>query len=107
MPVPLEEILKAASELTRLRILNLLRNGSICVCELQSVLGIPQPTVSRHLAALRHAGLVEDSRQGTRVVYSLTNPATPAIAALHELLATCAPYEASLQSDLDLLRRIK
>ena len=107
MPVPLEEILKAASELTRLRILNLLRNGSICVCELQAILGIPQPTVSRHLAALRHAGLVEDARQGTRVVYSLASPNTPAVAALHELLTKCAPYETSLQSDLDLLRRVK
>lgn len=107
MPAPLEEILKAASELTRLRILNLLRTGNICVCELQAILGIPQPTVSRHLAALRHAGLVEDSRQGTRVVYSLADPATPAVAALHELLARCAPHEAALKSDLDLLRRVK
>lgn len=107
MPVPLEEILKAASELTRLRILNLLRNGNICVCELQAILRIPQPTVSRHLAALRHAGLVEDSRQGTRVVYSLTHPGTPAVAALHELLARCAPHEPALQSDTDLLRRMK
>jgi len=71
----LEEILKAAADHTRLRLLNLLRLGGICVCDLQAVLQIPQPSVSRHLAALRHAGLVTDSRKGTRMVYALV-PAT-------------------------------
>ena len=68
MPVKLDELMKAAGEPTRLRILNLLGQGSVCVCDMQSVLGIPQPTISRHLAVLRHAGLVKDDRQGTRMV---------------------------------------
>ena len=53
----LAEILRAAGEPTRLRLLNLLRLGEACVCDLQVVLEIPQSTVSRHLATLRHAGL--------------------------------------------------
>jgi ArsR family transcriptional regulator, arsenate/arsenite/antimonite-responsive transcriptional repressor len=107
MPARLDAVLKAAGEPTRLRILNLLRIGSTCVCDIQSLLGVPQPTVSRHLAALRHAGLVEDSRQGTRVMYSLTHADEPAVAALLEMLDKCAPLESVLQSDLELLRRVK
>jgi ArsR family transcriptional regulator len=73
----LDQLFKAVSEPTRLRLLSLLRTGSSCVCELYSVLQIPQPTASRHLAALRNAGLVEDYRSGTRTIYSLAYPGTP------------------------------
>lgn len=48
MAFGLAAILKSAGEPTRLRILNLLRQGDICVCDLQAVLAIPQPTISRH-----------------------------------------------------------
>ncbi|MBI4165423.1 MAG: helix-turn-helix transcriptional regulator [Acidobacteria bacterium] len=102
--VPLDEILKAAGEPTRLRLLNLLRLGSICVCDLQAVLGIPQPTVSRHLAALRHAGLVLDSRNGTRMIYSLAPPDNPQIIALYQLLAQCCPNDEVMQADVARLK---
>ncbi len=95
----LDEILKAAADPTRLRLLNLLRLGSICVCDLQSVLGIPQPTVSRHLAALRHAGLVKDVRKGMRIVYSLTPAVSTEIDALHNLLDRCCPEDPVMRED--------
>ncbi len=95
----LDEILKAAADPTRLRLLNLLRLGSICVRDLQAVLRIPQPTVSRHLAALRHAGLVSDNRRATRIVYSLTPAATPQIGALHSLLDRCCPEDIVMRAD--------
>jgi ArsR family transcriptional regulator len=100
----LDELLKAAGEPTRLRILNLLREGDICVCDLQAVLEIPQPTISRHLAALRHAGLVADTRNGTRVVYSLTPASTPQLEALYRLLDKCCPCDEVMQSDLARLK---
>ncbi len=96
----LDEMLKAAADPTRLRLLNLLRLGSICVCDLQAVLRIPQPTVSRHLAALRHAGLVSDVRKATRIVYSLTAPVTTQIDALHTLLDRCCPEDAVMRADI-------
>jgi len=96
----LDEVLKAAADPTRLRLLNLLRLGSICVCDLQSVLRIPQPTVSRHLAALRHAGLVDDVRKGMRIVYSLTPAVTTEIDALHNLLDRCCPEDAVMRDDI-------
>jgi ArsR family transcriptional regulator len=111
MAIPLDELLRAAGEPTRLRLLNLLRVGSICVCDLQAVLQIPQPTVSRHLAALRHAGLVLDSRTGMRMIYSLAPSATPQLEALHQLLNECCPRDEVMQSDLarlvEALRRGK
>lgn len=101
----LDQLFKALSEPTRLRLLNLLRLGSICVCELHAVLRIPQPTASRHLAALRHAGLVEDCRSGTRIVYSLAPPSTPQIEALYELLDKCCPSDEVMREDLERLKK--
>ncbi len=57
---------------TRLRIVNLLARGPLCVCNLQQVLGQPQSSVSRHLALLRSASLVRDRRDGMRTFYELT-----------------------------------
>ncbi len=104
-PGRLDEILKAAADPTRLRLLNLLRLGSICVCDLQCVLGIPQPSVSRHLAALRHAGLVNDVRKGMRIVYSLNPPVTTEIDALHTLLDRCCPENALMREDIVRFRQ--
>jgi DNA-binding transcriptional ArsR family regulator len=70
----LAELLKAAGEQTRLRILSVLFDGSLCVCDLQNELDLPEPTVSRHLAVLRHAGLVCAQRRGPRVLYALAAP---------------------------------
>jgi ArsR family transcriptional regulator len=95
----LDQLLKSAGDPTRLRLLNLLRLGSICVCDLTAVLGVPQPTVSRHLAALRHAGLVNDMRKGTRIVYSLIPASTPQVAALHDLLDRCCPDDEVMKAD--------
>src|SRR5512137_3193999 len=102
--VRLDEMLKAAADPTRLRLLNLVRLGGICVCDLQSVLRIPQPSVSRHLAALRHAGLVSDVRRGMRIVYSLTPAVTTEIDALHNLLDRCCPEDAVMRADVGRFR---
>ena len=101
----LDEILKAAADPTRLRLLNLLRLGSICVCDLQTVLQIPQPSVSRHLAALRHAGLVSDVRKGMRIVYSLVPAETTEVDALHNLLDRCCPENAQMRADIVRFRQ--
>ncbi len=99
LPGRLDEVLRAAADPTRLRLLNLLRLGSICVCDLQAVLRIPQTTVSRHLAALRHAGLVTDQRKGARIVYSLTLAVTTPSLALRDLLDSCCPEDAVMRAD--------
>lgn len=62
---------KALSDPTRLRILRVLMEAPHCVCELESELGLAQPLLSRHLAYMRHAGIVEGVREGVRVNYRL------------------------------------
>lgn len=69
------QLFKALSDETRLRILALLTAGELCVCDLMAVLELPQSTVSRHLAYLRNASLVEDRRQGVWMYYRLDTPA--------------------------------
>lgn len=68
----LHQIFKALADPTRLRILNLLIEAPLCVCELGRVLQLPQPLLSRHLAYLKNAALVQDHRQGMRVQYSVS-----------------------------------
>jgi ArsR family transcriptional regulator len=62
---------KALADPTRLRIVNLLMRSSFCVCEMERILKLPQPLLSRHLAYLRNSGVVESQRDGMRVNYSL------------------------------------
>jgi len=66
-------ILKALSDESRLRILNLIINADeICVCDIERTLGFTQTKVSRHLTALKNANLVTDRRQGLWILYSFT-----------------------------------
>lgn len=62
---------KALSEPIRLRILALLGEGELCVCDLVEVLQLPQSTVSRHLALLKAAGWLAERRQGVWMYYRL------------------------------------
>jgi len=64
-------ILKALSEETRLRILKLLENGELCVCDIVSALDMSQPKVSFHLNTLKEAGFIKDRKQGRWIHYRL------------------------------------
>jgi len=77
--LPLETLFAALSDRTRLRLLNLMADGEVCVCFFIDVLDQPQPTISRHLAYLRQAGLVADRRDGKWIHYSVTPPTDPAV----------------------------
>lgn len=65
------EKLKALAEPTRLRIVDLLRDGPVHVGEIAETLDSPVVTVSHHLRVLAHAGLVDRRKVGRRAVYSL------------------------------------
>lgn len=67
----LEQRFKGLADQTRLRILNLLIHGELCVCDIQYVLESSQPNVSRHLTYLKNSGLVFDRREGARMYYRL------------------------------------
>src|ERR687891_1945775 len=78
----LENVFKALADRTRLRILALLGNNEVCVCHIHNSLGLPQPTVSRHLAYLRRAGLVDARRDGVWMHYQVARSLDPAVQAV-------------------------
>jgi ArsR family transcriptional regulator len=89
-PPTTADLLVALAEPTRLRILNCLAAAPLFVSDLQAVLGVPQPTVSRHLKVLKEAGLVRDTPIAQFVLYRLRRePGAPGrlVAAALEALA--------------------
>ncbi len=70
-PISTADLLLALAEPTRLRILNCLAAAPLFVSDLQTILGVPQPTVSRHLRVLKEAGLVRDTPIAQFVLYRL------------------------------------
>ena len=100
-----DRIFRALSDPTRLRILNLLQTGELCVCDLVSILNVPQPTASRHLAYLRRAGLVVGRKDGHWCYYRLAEPASAFQEKLLECLTYCREEMPRLVRDLDRLNR--
>ena len=81
----LETLFSGFADPTRLRILNLLAAGELCVCDLVELLDLPQPLVSRHLAYLRRSSLVEVTREAKYAHYRLAEPEH----AVHRNLINC------------------
>ena len=98
---------RAFSDRTRLRILSILQEGETCVGDLVDILGIEQPSASRHLAYLRRAGLVGVRRAGLWCYYSLV----PAQAAFHqkllECLACCFQEVPQIKADKRQTRKVR
>jgi ArsR family transcriptional regulator len=68
------DIYKCIADPQRLRILNLLDKGPLCVCHMQEILDVPQVKMSKQLAIMKQLGLLEAHREGTWMVYKLTHP---------------------------------
>jgi ArsR family transcriptional regulator len=90
------DVLKVLSDESRRRILMLLRDQDLCVCEMVRALGLPQPTVSRHLMVMRNACIVETRRDGRFFFYRI-DPRLPGwarnvIDAFRDGAADEAPY---------------
>ena len=73
----LEQLFQALGDRTRVRLLNLMADGEVCVCFFVEVLDQPQPKISRHLAYLRSAGLVSTRREAKWMHYRITPPEHP------------------------------
>ena len=67
-------VLKCLAAPERLRILNLLDAGPLCVCHIQDILEAQQVKISKHLATMKQLGLIECEREGTWMVYRLSSP---------------------------------
>jgi DNA-binding transcriptional ArsR family regulator len=78
-----EKLMGAVGDSNRMKILLLLSKREMCVCELESALGMPQPTVSHHLGLLEQADLLRRSKKGRFVFYEVQD--TPALELLKNL----------------------
>jgi len=81
------KVMKAFSDPNRVKMIKMLQHRELCVCEIQSALGIAQPTVSKHLKILEDAGLVTYRKDGLWVNYRLSD-------------GRSSPYAASLLGNL-------
>lgn len=70
------KVMKALSDPNRVKIVKMLQYKKLCVCEIQALLQIAQPSVSKHLKVLENAGIVESFKDGLWVNYALTDGST-------------------------------
>jgi ArsR family transcriptional regulator len=69
----LSKLLKALSDPTRLKIVELLKNKEICACKFSSLTKKAQPTVSQHLRILEDAGIIKSRKDGKNIIYSIAD----------------------------------
>ena len=100
------QIYECFCDVTRLRLLNVLAQGPLCVCHFQAVLRAPQVKISKHLAYLRARGLVGCARQGNWVVYELPTKPSRELRANLACLQDCARENPVFQRDLVRLERL-
>jgi ArsR family transcriptional regulator, arsenate/arsenite/antimonite-responsive transcriptional repressor len=99
----LDEFFAALADRTRLRLLNLMRDGEVCVCFFAETLGTNNPKISRHLAYLKRAKLVTARRDGKWMHYSLNRPADPQAAELFDSLLKTLESDREMKADRENL----
>ena len=104
----LQLIFKVLSDDTRIRILKLLFQRELCVCELMQVLDMSQSRISRHVNLLKLAGLVKDRREGKWVYYSLHSQSfNPYVQQILEAFSGWLNEDEVVNEDLKNLSRAK
>ena len=102
----LETLFQAMADRTRLRLLNLMQGGEVCVCFFVEVLDEPQPKISRHLAYLRSAGLVTARREAKWMRYSLTEPKNESARKIFSRVLATMANDPEMQRDRAALERV-
>lgn len=101
------KVMKALSDPNRVKILKMLQQKMMCVCELRAALGLAQPTVSRHLKMLEDAGLVRYQKDGLWVNYYLAErPGSLYAAALLAKLENWLDTEPEISQVIENLQTI-
>ena len=86
----LSRVFKALGDEKRLRILKLINNREMCVCEIMAALDLTQPTASHHLGILERSGLAQERREGRWVFYSVASPLTISLLEATEEISSSA-----------------
>ena len=102
----LTDLYKCLSDETRLRILNLLKEGPLCVCHIQAILGQSQVQVSKALATMKRLGAVRSTRSGTWMIYRLMDVSDPVLSRNLESLEAIADEYPIFRSDLKKRRSV-
>jgi len=103
----LVRIYECFCDTNRLRIIHLLTHGPLCVCHFQDVLQLPQVKVSQHLAYLRKRQMVETTRKGTWIIYSLPKNLPHELESNLKCLQDCVTSDKQFRADLARLAKVK
>jgi ArsR family transcriptional regulator, arsenate/arsenite/antimonite-responsive transcriptional repressor len=99
----LAQLFMALADPTRLRLLNLMNGREVCVCEFVSILEVPQPKISRHLAYMRRAKIVVARREGKWMFYSILKPKDPAAACILDCALGTLSERKEMKADIRCL----
>jgi ArsR family transcriptional regulator len=102
----MELFFRALADRTRLRLINLMGDAEICVCFFVEVLGTNQPKISRHLAYLRKAGIVDARRDGKWIHYRVTEPSDPNAARVMREVRSWLIEDSEMQHDRARLAKV-
>jgi len=67
------DVFKSLADPTRLKILECIKNGEKCICEIIPYTGKSQPNVSQHLKVMKHAGIIDERKDGTKIMIKASN----------------------------------
>lgn len=101
------QTLKALSDETRLRILNILRGGPLCVCEIEAILEISQSNASRHLSKLTNANLVNYYKEAKFIYYKLDHETLKQYSFIQNILDNELDKDKKLKYDYEILKAYK
>ena len=73
LPMNEVEVFKALADPTRLKIIECVENGEKCICEIIPYTGKSQPNVSQHLKVMKHAGIIDERKDGTKIMIKVSN----------------------------------
>ncbi len=106
MAANLELFFSALADRTRLRLLNLMRDGEVCVCFFAETIGTNNPKISRHLAYLKRAGLVSARRDGKWMHYRISEPKNAATKELLRKVLETISNDVEMQDDRRRLDKV-
>ncbi len=100
-------ILKALADENRIRILNILKDNELCVCDIEAILGIKQSNASRHLNRLKIAGIIDSEKKSQWVYYRLKDETFVKFPFLSTIINDEMGKISICKEDLELLKKIK
>jgi DNA-binding transcriptional ArsR family regulator len=101
-------VAKAMADENRVRVMAFLGGGELCLCQIIEMLGLAPSTVSKHMAVLHQAGLIETRKEGRWIYYRLADGgASPCVRGTIEWVQTCLAKDVQIRKDAKRVRAVK